>query len=1843
MDKEKVRILNMVREEKITAEEGTELLESLEKPEAAKKGPEEQSSEPANQTGPVSIDNGRRGKWWWIATCIIIFMGLNAFGIFRISSLIKRASYSLRVESFVPQGKTTPETQIMVRFTKDMVEEQDIGKVLSNAPVKFNPSIAGRFQWSGKRELKFLSDEKLKTASIYTAAFIPEISALDGTPLSGKDTFSFQTPPLDLIEIKQGISSDLRPSFTLRFNDQISPGDLQKYLEIRDSRGRRIAYQIQGLSDKKLVRVKLQKKVTGKVTVSLSKGLCGISGPLGLERDFIQKVDIQTEFRVGSISRIFTPSAGNSKIYVNMTKSVLPDEAKKLITIDPDTEFYLKSSGWRLIISGDFQPGRMYKIKFPKGLKAADKSELSDDVVRAVRIPDRQPLIRFKGEGTYLCLSGSLILPVETMNVDEFTVSAERIYRNNVVHLINRLSRYSAPRFMGRSIDYRDIKTNPERNKPVETLIDLKELLDDDLTGMTLITVRDKKRSYKVRRKLVLATDLGISVKESKTGFLVWINSISTLTPVENAKVTVYSKKSQIILEGVTNTEGLCYFKKIPQSKEDNPFLVLVSRDKDLSYLELGKHRLRDTEFDIRGRPYLSKGYEAFVYTDRGIYRPGESVHLMAVVRGQDLGLPASFPVTWDIKRPDGRRFGEFSGNLSNLGTCELTVKLPGYALTGKYKALFKIPGEEKELGNVYFNVEEFIPDRMKAKVAVENRRFKPGEEISYEVIGIHLFGQPAKGRKVSANLTWKPIGFHHHDWEEYQFGDKTKDFRSLKKVLGSSRLDSSGRFVFKIKVPDGLKPPGAVSADFQATVKEVGGRGVTATASAVCDPYPFYVGLNMQKKPESGSEIIFRCAAVSPDGKPLDKGVLSANIYKRVWHTLLKVDKRGYYKYVNEKEDVKIFTKPVRIDSGNGSFSYSPKETGQYMVKVSDEESGSSASFCFYIAGPERHALKVEKPDRVDIGFDKDIYKPGENALISIKAPFDGKALFCLEGDEIVNYRILEIKNGFSQFSLPVETSFSPNMYCSVTLIRKLRGANEWAPHRAFGIAPLCVDCSSRKLSLTLSCPETIRPLTKLNLDIDLKNAAGESIPGEVTIAVVDEGICRLTNFLTPDPWSFFFGKRQIGTLTADIYSYMVPEYGEKKLGKSSEPGGGMDRLRLRQQLCPVTVERVKPVAIWVSGIKVGNDGHAKASLDIPEFTGKLRLMAVAVSTDAVGSCEKGVICRRPFMMRASLPRFLSTGDDFTLPVVLFNHTGDGGTAKVSLEVEGAIRISGNREAETTIADGGEETLFFTLKASDIPGKANVKTLAVFGDEMVEGKVELAVRPPAPVRTLSGSGSVKAGKTQSFILPRGLMEGTDKYILTFSSLPAINLGSSLGFLLHYPYGCIEQTVSSTFPLLYLRHIAKLIEPERFSEEEIDEYVQAGIYRILSMQTFNGSLAMWPGHTKPYPWGSIYGGHLLVEADKAGYYVPAEEKEALLNYLRDILGMRGYDKQTLATKAYACFVLALDGKPDISWIKRLEELKEDMPAYSRFQLAQAVFITGREDDALKLVGGRVPVPDKHIDTGGILHSMTRESSIMLSSMLDIQPDSPSIPVFVERINTAMKNGRWRTTQENAFAIMALGKYARMIADEKRDFTAGAAIAGRRLGKFDDEEGARFVLDEGGGKEVVVSVDGTGTLYYYWVAEGVPVSGKIPETDSGIKVRRRYLNAEGREIDLANIKQGETVVVELCIENHRPVDNLICSDLLPAGLEIENPRIATRERIGWIGKNMLKPERVEMRDDRLIFFANLLRSSGNRKKYYRYVLRAVTRGHFRLPPVKVSCMYDPAIVSVHGAGKVCVVE
>ncbi len=1779
-----------------------------------------------------------------------------SFTLLSLLTGCRAGTNGITIKKVSPLDNVSRKTNFTITFSKAVVEREEINNWHENDKIQFSPPIKGKYEWITQKELRFYPEEVLLPSTEYVLIVSPKIIGIEDFYLTGKNKFTFETTTLKIehsdvdYKIEEG-KAEVRIMLNLRFNYEVSPIELKKRLTFKVERGPSLKFDFDKTEPSNiLVAVSEPVELTKKdrnLHIVIDKGLKPVGGKKHLDETYERTINLPKKKQI-VIESVYPERKGRVNwLNIKFSTAVSSEELENYLKITPKIDYQISRAGQYITLKGDFKAGKTYDILLRKGLPAMNGTILQNEYSKHLIMGDIEPYFNFVTEGMYLPKKGKLNIGIESVNMEKLELSIEKVYLNNIVYFLNTNSRrrnYYGTRdlnYLGKQIEVKKFEPGGEKNEKIITTADMSDYLSEEKKGIYIIQLWKPSYHWDKNVKWVIVTDLGIMVKKAENELRVYVNSLTDLSPVENVEVSLLSVNNQTILKGNTNSNGSVFFEDYKNKIEGfSPIVIAVRKGEDFSFLEFNESRINLGDFDISGRPPVIKGYEAFTYTDRGVYRPGDTLHLASIIRDEDQNTPDEFPVTIEIRDPKGQKFQTLKGLTHSYGADEFSVPIPFYANTGKYTARLLVASEQ-EIGRTHFNVEEFIPSRIKADLTLNEKSFSSNDNIKATVQGTMLFGPPAAGRKVEVRGWLNPSDIKFDKYNEYTFSDSEKEMSEISFDLGESKLDVEGKAEFNYLVPEDLNPPSYIIGTIQATVFEMGGRAISTKRSFPVNAYPFYIGMKKEGEgyPKKDDEVEINYVLLSPEGEKVPGRKLQMKVYKVNWNSVLERDDRGYYRYKSYKDLDLIEEQTVEYKGDISKLSIRPRNYGQHIVKLIDPQTTVSSSIKFYVSGWGYAPWAMTKPDRLELKLDKEKYNSGESAKVQVQAPFAGKLFLFIEREKVLKEIILDMEENTATIPIPIIDKYKPNVYISATLIRSNKGVEPHAPLRAFGITPLIVKPEENRLSLKINSPEEIKPDREITVTVKVSNASPKT---HLTLAAVDEGICMLTDFKTPNPFDFFYGRRRLAIETFDIYSFVLPEL-EKSIGKSSA-GGGFDAVEEKKRIMPVQVRRVKSVALW-SGIVQLRRGTAKIKFKIPQFQGTLRLMAVAHDGNKFGSEEKRIIVADPIVITPTFPRFLSGRDKFKVPITVYNSTDNPGKINVTLSVEGPMKIVSKNNITESFKAKEEKLLNFECKADNTSGKVHFRVDARGIEEKSFAEVDIPLRPPSPYIHEFGSGKLEMEKENLINATTGWVEGTAKLDLIISPFPTVNLGRGIEFLLSYPHGCIEQTTSKVFPLLYFSDIAKNIDPELFKDKSANYYVNEGISKLRRMQLGHGGFSYWPGGDRECEWGSIYASHFLVEAKKAGFEVPDYVLNRIESRLKRFLSEeesrnRQYSERwNLERKAYAAYVLALMGKPDKSSMNYLKDGRFDkISNYGQFFLAGAFALTGDIDEANNIVPIDIAPSREERETGGNFNSGIKANAIILEMLVEIDPSHPSIPILAKEIIEKLSKRRYYSTQETAFGFMALGKALRNIEDP--DYKGRISIGGKHVASFDKKT---FNLQkEGiGGEKVKITINGKGTAYYYWRIGGIKKDGTFKEGDTGLLVRRRYLDRQGSPAKETAFKQGDLVVAKITMQALTDnLENVIITDMLPAGFEIENPRLSSSTALPWINtREHFSPEYMDIKDDRVNLYYHML---SRRKEYtFYYLLRAVTSGEFVLPPVAGEAMYDPAKFSIANSGGVTV--
>ncbi len=1763
------------------------------------------------------------------------------------------------------RNEIPPLGNLYFRFTKPLVPDSLLNQWDSTRYISFKPAIAGRFRWESADQLVFSPAAPFAPATTYTAELKDDLLSHSNIEnISSKEQISFFTAPLKLENIGaswvlQEGSQKAVPKLDLEFNYPISPAALKEKLTVLVE-GASQEINFLNTTANRFATIQLSNVKSAdkdySVEVKLDKGIIPDAGKNPTPEPIIETLQIPSPFNL-VIRGIESKHDGlEATVKVLTSQAIKESDLKSFIKINPVTGFTVETDDDGFVITGDaFKVDETYNLKLLKGLRGVLGGVLKDEYEEEIGFGELEPNISFgNNKAVYLMASGERNLDIRITNIQKVKLVVSKIYASNLLaaqrygyYPADRRSHYDEEEFYedetsqnaGTSGDiiYEqeiDTRTLPKRGESFLLKFNAEDRLPD-FKGIYHIMIRSAE-SYWVRdSRFIALSDIGLIAKESREKLVVFANSLKTAEGLNGVKVTAYGANNQVLALGTTDAQGvaeLAYIQK--EFAGFQPAMLVAESADDFNYLPFSSTKVNTSRFEVNGKSIPLSGMDAFIYGEIDIYRPGEEIHAAAILRDKLWRNPGEIPVKFRVVMPNGKEMKSVRKILNAEGAAEISVPLPDEAYTGTYQ-LELFSGNDVLLGTKSISVEEFVPDRIKVDADADRKSLVPGDSATLTITATNLFGPPAANRNYEYEMQLNQKMFSPDAYDQYTFAisNQTSFFD---KIVKEGKTDDNGKAKISVAIPSLYEDMGLLQATIYTTVFDETGRPVSRTTNLDINTQDHYFGIGYDGYDyyALNQAIRFPLIALKKDGKPVTANA-KVQIIKQDYRTVLNRSD-GFFRYTSQRED-KIL-KEETIDVGTRSFySFTPRNPGSYEIRVSIPGAGSYVSRSFYSYGSwggDATAFEVNPEGKIDIETDKKSYLSGEKARVLFKTPFSGRMLVTIENDGLLSWQYVDVSQRSSSLELPFEIKHLPNVYITATLF-KPHAESDLPLTVAHGFQSVIVESPERKMDVKIQAVTTSHSRSKQQVTVN-------AVPGSmVTLAVVDEGVLQVTDMKTPDPYHWFYQKRKLNVNAYDLYPLLFPEL----RAKLSSTGG--DGVEMKKRTNPMPSGRIKVVSYW-SGIKEANgNGEAKFDISIPGFSGSLRLMALACKDQRFGSSQVNMTVADPLVISTGLPRFLSPGDTLTLPVTVSNTTKSSIQGNVLLKLTGPLVAIGQNQQQTSIPAGGEARVVYRIYSKPETDTAKIRIEVKGNGEQAFEEIPIGIRPSSTLQKVSGSGVIAGGKIEKIDLGMNrFITGSTGYKLMISSNPLTAISDQLAYLIQYPYGCSEQTISAAFPQLYYSDLSAIGKSRTTGSNAAASNINEAIRKIKMRQLHNGAITMWDGEGEENWWISAYAAHFLTEASRAGYETDKTLLETLQQYLIFRLRNRQFinyyynrtEQKKIAPKevAYSLYVLALGGKPQAGTMNYYKSNPQWLSLDSRYALAAGFALSGNRKSFDAVLPANFQGEQSVTQTGGSFYSSVRDEALALSVLVDTDPANAQIPVMAKHVQDYLKHKKWLSTQERAFSFLALGKIARSAA--KSNVTGEIKINGKTVATASSKLTILTEKNVPGAGVFDVVTNGTGQLYYAWEAEGIDATGAYKEEDSYIRVRRQFYDRFGNRINGNQFSGNQLVIVGITLENSypTPVDNIVITDLLPAGFEIENPRTKEIPGMDWI-KDASTPDALDVRDDRIHFFVDL----DDKKQVYYYAVRAVTPGTFKLGPVSADAMYNGEYHSYNGGGTIIV--
>ncbi|MFZ9388058.1 MAG: alpha-2-macroglobulin family protein [Chitinophagaceae bacterium] len=1759
---------------------------------------------------------------------------------------------------------------LVFRFSHSLATDSMLNAWDSTDYISFEPRIKGRFRWQSPDELVFSPAEPLSPATTYKAKIRSSVLKFSKyNSVRGGDKVEFHTPLLALdnsqIVWVGESSTNAIPQVDLVFNYRVNPADLKDKLEI-EVEGKKADFSIITISPDN----KISARINGIRTedrdldtrITIGKGLRPENGNTSTTDPILYSANIPSPFAL-TVQNMEAEHDGMDGVVRVVTSQQLTGESiRPLLKIEPEVDFTVEPNDYGFTIrSAKFDTEKGYTLTIRKGLRGRIGGVMKEDYNGSVGFGELESEIKFtNNKAVYLSKRGGRNIEVQITGVPKVKIVISKIYENNLL----MAQRYgytpkesaSGPDADGEEEEYdyyyddygggkammgdviyeKEIDSRSLPKSGAGRILNFSQFEDrlPDFNGVYHVMIRSTEDFWVKDSRFISLSDLGLIAKEGHDKVYVFARSIKTADPLSGVNVSVYSVNNQLLGTAATDKDGMASVSYTGREFGGfKPAMIIAKSDGDFNYLPFHNTKVNMSRFNVGGKRSNASGFDAYVYAERDVYRPGEKINYSVILRDGKWNAPGDIPVKIRFLMPNGKELRSFRKNLNEEGSMEGNIEIAGSAITGSY-TMEVYTSNDILLASRDFNVEEFVPDRIRVSTRLEKPFLKPGESSNLLINAMNFFGPPAANRSFESEIQVRQKAFSPDKFDGYDFSLSNQKTFFDKQVM-EGKTDGEGNASFLYEVPANYANMGVLQTNFYTTVFDETGRPVSRGANIDIFTQDVFLGVKLDGYYyyPLNQAVKFQLAAVNRDGNAVN-ATARVEVIKHEYRTVLT--KSGtYFRYESQKEDKLMTEQQVSVGS-NTVFSYVPRTPGDYELKVYVPGAATYVKRGFYSYGSwggGQSSFEVSREGNIDISIDKKSYYTGETVKALFKTPFSGKMLVTTETDHIITHQTIEVSNRTASLDLKLSGEHVPNFYITATLIK---------PHEissipltvAHGFANVTVEEKNRRINMELKAAKTVR--SKTHQKVSVKAAPGSM----VTLSAVDNGVLQISDFKTPDPYDHFYQKKALQVSAYDLYPLLFEEV-RARLSST----GGDGEMDMTKRLNPMPAKRVRVVSYWSGIKKAGSNGLAEFEFDVPQFSGELRLMAVSYKGNSFGSVDNTMTVADPIVISTALPRFLSPGDTVSVPVTLTNTTDKSANVSAAIVSDGPVKVVGNKNISISLSGKAEGQANFRLVSDPTIGVGKVTiTVNAMGEKFTD-MTEISVRPPSTLQKATGSGSVTGGNTQKISI--GLSDylpGSVNYSLSVSRSPVIELGDQLKFLVQYPYGCTEQTVSAAFPQLYYGDLSDLMQlNKQQNKQNANTNIMEAIRKIKMRQLYSGAVTLWDGEGKEDWWATIYAAHFLLEARKAGFEVDNSLLGTMLNYISNKLKSREtityyYNRdqnKKIAPKevAYGLYVLALAGRTNVPAMNYYKANPSLLALDSRYLLAAAYATAGDRKSFSSMLPASFSGEESVAQSGGSYYSDVRDEAIALNALLEVDPGNTQVGTMVKHVADKLKTRRWLSTQERAFSFLALGKHARSA--NRSDATGEIRVNGKSVAKV-GEAGWSGDMKTLGGNTIELVTKGNGRLYYFWQAEGISASGAYTEEDSYLKVRRQFYDRYGKAINGNQFRQNELLIVGITLERsfNTPIENVVITDLLPAGFEIENPRTKEIPGMDWI-KDAATPTALDVRDDRIHFFVD---AQNNRQTYY-YAVRAVSPGDYRQGPVSADAMYNGEYHSYHGAGMV----
>jgi len=1555
--------------------------------------------------------------------------------------------------------------------------------------------------------------------------------------------------------------------------------------------------------------------------------------------------------------------------------------------------------------------GRQVYVRVDKGLRGFGGYVLGEAFQAIVAVPPYPRMLRILQDGALLAQSGDHKVPVLARDIPAIKYEIGRVLPDQIQHLVTQSAgAFSRPQWNYRFDDgnlaeffeeTHPLAANP--GKPEYDGLDLTKYLGGgaggERRGLFLLRAQSFDPATKAPlgdtdTRLILVTDLGVMVKESLDGAHdVFVQSTRTGEPVGGARIEVLGKNGQPVADAVTARDGhatLPAFKNLRREKE--PALYLVTSGRDQSFLPIGRYdrMLNTSRFDVGGASEeptsgAAKGLTAFLFSDRGIYRPGDEIRVGVIVKNKDWsGKLAGIPLEVIVTDARGLTVKDQKLKLSAAGFEELRHTTPEIAPAGTYAVNLYVvkDGHPADLlGSTTVQVREFLPDRMKirANFSQENPEgWVPPTDLKARVTLANLFGTPAANRKIRAKMTLSPWVPAFGKWRDYRFFDRLRPKDGVSETLADATTNDEG--VAELDL--GLKRFANATYRLNVTAEGFeaeGGRSVVADASAIVSPQPYLVGYKadgdlgyMSRGTERHVELI----AIGPTGKRMKVDGLRAVTFERKYVSVLARQDNGSYRYQSVKKEVELGAKPFELGAEGTRRKLPTDKPGDYALVIRDGGDNDLQRIEYSVTGYGNLSREVEKNAELQVALAKTDVSPGDDLEMQIKAPYTGAGLITIERDHVYGWKWFKATTNATVEHIKVPQELEGGGYVSVSFIRDPGSAEVFMSPLSHGVVPFSISRARRQVKVQVDTPALARPGEPFHMKVKTDR------PTKLVVFAVDEGILRVAGYQAPDPLAFFFQKRALSVKTMQILDMILPEF--QRLVGGVAPGGDSDAA-VGANLNPFRRKQQKPVAYWSGIVDAGPQGR-ELTYDVPDtFNGTLRVMAVAVAPDALGAFDGKALVRGDFVISPNVPTFLAPGDETEVSVAVSNNvagSGNGAAVKLSLVATPGVEPLDGTERTLTIAELREASATFKLRAREPLGAATLTFTATLGTARSRLASELSVRPATPYLATFQAGHLH-DKQVTVPVARHLYNDLRHVEAGISALPLGLTHGLRGYLEKFPHGCTEQIVSQAVPPLILGKHAEFGYAPRDSAGAVDRWLAL----LRARQNEDGSFGRWAANPAVDQLASIWATHMLLEAKERGFTVPADMLKSASAYLQAVAATDSEGLPAAGARAYAIYVLTRQGMVTTAFAAALEKHlaanhpKEWKTDLAGVYLAATYHLLKKEGPARAIVDGVTFGRTRAADSDWYYDRLAYDAQALYLIARHFPDRAARIaPAEIDAVVDPIFRGAYNT-YDSAWSILALEAYAEAAAAAPGVTLSAEELAGNTVHALSLPPSLLPVASFSP-SATAIRFGAEGPFGAYYVVGEAGFDRGLPDSPlaKSVEVFRTFQGADGKPVTTVKLGEELTAVVRVRAVGRPTINELAIVDLLPGGFEpvvqqaaapphddsdgdAEGSGGAADDEGGDEGEGAgeqpaaagiaaaqpyalsialpgatFQPEFGDVREDRVVLYG----TAEATVKELKYAVKATNVGTYTVPPVQASALYDSTVVGRGTAGKLVVV-